>query len=199
MLLSINTWWFSLTTVQQFYWTIAILFTVIFCIYIIMMLLGADSDDLDIDLDADVDVDVDADVDADVGSDLHFLSVRGIMLFGLLFGWAGVIVQMKGGSLTATIIVSLLAGMAAMIGISYIVYMLMQATSDGNIKLENAIGETGKVYLKIPANGTGKVTIKIQDRLMELKAQSDETIETGTEIIVEDFTEDGTLIVKPLN
>jgi membrane protein implicated in regulation of membrane protease activity len=105
---------------------------------------------------------------------------------------------MKGGSLTATIIVSLLAGMAAMIGITYIVYMLMQAQSDGNIKLQNAIGETGKVYLRIPAKGIGKVTIKIQDRLMELKARSNVSIETGTEIIVEDFTEDGTLIVKPL-
>jgi hypothetical protein len=81
MLLSINSWWFSLTTIQQFYWTIAILFTVIFCIYSIMMLLGANGDDVDIDVDLDADVDVDVNIDADAGADadvdadLHFLSV----------------------------------------------------------------------------------------------------------------------------
>lgn len=40
----------------------------------------------------------------------------------------------------------------------------------GNLDTRNAVGQTGEVYVPIPADGRGKVTLVVQDRFMEMDA-----------------------------
>ena len=47
--------------------------------------------------------------------------------------------------------------------------------------LKNAIGQEATVYLNIPAEGTGKVQVEVQERLMVLEAVSAEKTDLKTD------------------
>lgn len=96
-------WWESLATLQQVFYYIAVPFTVILFIQLIMTLIGlsgsgsdadADTDtdfdtdadtDFDVDTDADADFDMDADADADVDVDSDVESFEPGMMAGFRF------------------------------------------------------------------------------------------------------------------
>jgi len=85
MLLSINTWWSSLDTLQQIYWAFALPFSAVFIIQMIMTLIGAGGDG-----DIDTTGDVDLDVDADAGIGFQFITLKNFIAFFTIFGWTGV-------------------------------------------------------------------------------------------------------------
>ena len=65
--------------------------------------------------------------------------------------------------------------------------MLMRLKADGTVQIENAIGQTGTVYLRVPANrtGAGKITLNLQNRTVELEAfTAADELPTGTPIRV---------------
>jgi membrane-bound ClpP family serine protease len=70
--------------------------------------------------------------------------------------------------------------------------------SDGTLKLSNAIGQQGKVYLTIPADGTGQVQVAFQGRLMIYDAISanKEEIKTGDQIVVIDIAGGNIFVVE---
>jgi hypothetical protein len=55
---------------------------------------------------------------------------------------------MQGGT---AFVIAFLAGAAALWGVAYIMSAMARLQSKGNLKLENAIGLAGKVYLRVPA------------------------------------------------
>ncbi|OQA23767.1 MAG: hypothetical protein BWY59_02539 [Verrucomicrobia bacterium ADurb.Bin345] len=67
----------------------------------------------------------------------------------------------------------------------------------GTLNLQNAVGREGTVYLTIPANGAGKVSVVVQNRLGEFEATSEsgEELKTGTSIRVVGVTGDKVLVV----
>jgi hypothetical protein len=69
---------------------------------------------------------------------------------------------------------------------------------DGTLSLASAVGTTGSVYLSIPARreGVGKVHLIVQNRLVELRAITDEDdLATGTPILVVDVEGTDTVVV----
>ena len=84
-----------------------------------------------------------------------------------------------------------------------LIYYINKLVSSGTLKLENAIGNVGEVYLTIGANRSkmGKVHVNIQGALRELDALADsnENLKTGTVIEVREITGTGILIVQPIN
>ena len=60
--------------------------------------------------------------------------------------------------------------------------------SEGNLKPERIVGQTGQVYLRIPPNasGKGKITVSIQDRSEQFEASTptdyDKELPTGCEV-----------------
>ena len=202
ILLSISGWWNALSAPLQVFWGLAIIFTILFLIQTIIALIGLDFEsdtDIDIDMDIDMDGDMDGGVHLDSGADLQILSVRGFIVFCMLFGWSGLIVLHNGGSLTMAFIVSILSGLTAMVGVAYMFYGFMKMQSEGNIHIENAKGETGDVYLRIPANmkGKGKVHLKVQGQLKEFDAMTRGTkeIPTGAKIKVIEIQKKGNILL----
>jgi len=79
-------------------------------------------------------------------------------------------------------------------------YYLGKLTSSGSLKLKNALGNIGEIYLTVGANRSsiGKVQIKVQGGLRELEALTDENedLKQGSVIVVTEVTSNGMLIIK---
>jgi hypothetical protein len=102
---------------------------------------------------------------------------------------------------------ALVAALAAGVGLAGLVVMgllmrgLHKLEAEGTVRIQQALGEEAVVYLTIPGkrSGHGKVTVKVQNRLMEYAAVTDnETIPTGTPVEVVDLIDEETLKVAPL-
>ena len=79
------------------------------------------------------------------------------------------------------------AGLAAFYIVAFIMASLKRLESSGNLDLTNAVGQTGQVYLRIPARktGVGKVTVEVQKRSLQLNAVTDgDQIDTGAPVRV---------------
>ena len=94
-------------------------------------------------------------------------------------------------------------GIAAAVGVftMWVIVKLFQLMirlqSSGNLDLNDAIGQEGEVYLRIPADGVGKVRVNIADRMRVLDAvpAGDEGFETGDPVWVIDVVEENVLKV----
>ncbi len=200
LLLTLGDWWSALSGAQQAFWGISIVFSILFLIQFVFSLIG-----LDMDSDADMDVSTDVDADADVGLDADFtlLSVRSIIAFFTFFGWTGVLILNAGGSTLAAISFASLAGIIAMTLVGYLIYLFSKLSQEGNIDVNKALFNTGKVYLTIPAEeiGQGKVHINIQGSLREMNAVTKnlEPLPTGAAIRVIEVIDNKLLVVEPID
>lgn len=189
MLLNVFNWWESLGGAEQWFWAIALIFNVLFALYLVVQFSGGH----DTDVDGNFDVD-----DADAG--FAVLSLRSLLAFGMFMGYTGVVVIRQGGGW----FLALLAGTAAGSFAAWLAWRLLRSIlrlqSSGTLDLENTIGQTGEVHLQIPASseGSGKVMVEVQGALREMDAVSEsESIPTGAAILVVGLSDDGTLIVQP--
>jgi membrane protein implicated in regulation of membrane protease activity len=179
----------------------AILGGSIFLVRIILMIAGMGDHGADGIDSADAGSDVHADAHSDLHTDGHdthhgetdkttdssfrMLSLQGIMAFFLMFGSLGFVLNriahtgpfwaVSGG---------LAAGILTMFLTAKLLSLLLKLQSDGTISIKNAIGQEGTVYLRIPAGGTGKIQIVVQNRLEELEAAAETEIPTGAKIKV---------------
>jgi len=194
MTITLLSWWGDLSNIQQIFWGISIVFSVLFVIQFVLSIIG-------IDFDADAESDM-GDPDGIDGLDADFalLSVRSVIAFFTFFGWTGVVALGGGVGAVMSILLASSAGFVAMLVVAYIFYLFIKLQSSGTLNLENALGNTGEVYLIIPGDkaGTGKVQMKIQGSFRELDAITiGETIPTGAPIRVIDVLENGMLLVEP--
>jgi hypothetical protein len=119
-----------------------------------------------------------------------FLSFRAIVTALAVFGLVGLGLthEFSPPRPAATLVIALAAGGAMMYSIAWVLRTLYSLRSDGTVRIERAVGLPGSTYLTIPAKkaGTGKVTVKIQDRTMEYTAvTAGDEIPTGTPVIVQ--------------
>lgn len=186
------TLWNELTLLNKIYWVVAIPSTLLFAIQLVLSLIGKD-------VDADFDADVDVDISHAFGG--HILSFKTIISFLTMFSWSGILAQMFGITQISTLVlISFIAGIATMFSVAFILYSLMKMNYSGTLNLENAIGETGYVYLSIPPKmtGKGKIQINIQSSLRTLDAMTEdlEKIPSNTNIEVVSVLESDILLVK---
>lgn len=197
VLMTFGQWWQTLTGPQQIFWGIAIVFTVLFVIQFVLSLVG-----LDFETDTDLDVEASAGSTEGYGVDTDFtiLSVRSIIAFFTFFGWTGVFVLKSGGSILLAVGLASLSGFAAMFVVAYMLYLFSKLGEDGTVDLNEAMYNTGEVYLAIPANknGTGKIHLKVKGSLRELDAVSDgDAIPTGVPIRVVEVLNENIVLVEP--
>jgi len=189
-------WWGGLGGMEQLFWGISIVFSVLFVIQFVLSVIG-----IDFDADGDADFDNSGSVDG-LDADFTMLSVRSIIAFFTFFGWTGVVALGGGAGPLLAVLLASSAGFVAMLVVAYIFYLFIKLQSSGTLNLDNALGNTGEVYLVIPGDksGMGKVQMKVQGSLRELDAiTSGESIPTGAPIRVVDVLENGTLIVEPMD
>ena len=142
----------------------------------------------------ELDFDFDAPVDADAGG-------IGILKGGLTFisigSWVIKLVLVSSANPTLAFTAGIIAGLVAVLVMAAFLRLLLKQQEVTNWNPSDALFKTGKVYLRIPASGTGIIHIIINGAQRELKARSKdgELIATGASILVEDV-EGGIAIVS---
>ena len=146
------------------------------------------------------DGDSDVSVDSDTGIDFQFLTLKNLVAFFTIFGWAGIACLEGGLSIGKSVLYSSISGLLMMSVMASIVYFMGKLTDSGTLNMKNAIGKICSVYLPIPAkrSGLGKVQIKVQG-LQTLDAMTDyeEELKTGLVVEVVEILNNEILVVKP--
>lgn len=220
-------WWNAIPDFEKFFWFFAIPFTLIFLIQLIMLFIGLGDDAGDIPGDADmfdgsgvldgsldaplkgsgvldggnppdgVDIPDDAD-DGIFSSVFKVLSIRNIITFFTIFGWAGITFCNIGAGKIITVIASIFLALAVTIVISMLFLTIIRLTESGNVNLQDAVGHIGEVYVPIPANesGIGKVHVTFNGVFREIDAVTpEESLPTGTKVLIIKLRDDDTFVV----
>ena len=108
-------------------------------------------------------------------SGLRIFTVRGMVAFFAVGGWAGLSALSLCGSTAAAIITAFIAGTLALLLVAWFFKWAASLNENGTLQMESAVGKVGEVYITVPPemNGTGKVNIIIQGRLTEAEAMTD--------------------------
>lgn len=204
-----QTWWDALTTIEKVFWLIAIPFSVIFVIQMVLSFTGigggatdpgADIPDMQTDISS-VSHDL-SHSNEDAGPGFSFFTLRNFIAFFTVFSWSGLALNNAGISIGITITLAVLIGMVAMLIISSLFYFTMKMADSGNVSVKNAIGATGKVYLPIKANNgnVGKVQVTFQGSIREMQAVTmlDKDLSTNTIIKVTGLADENILIVESI-
>lgn len=194
MILQISNWWSDMNLVEQVFWGIAILFSFFFVIQMVLTFFGGDVDDMDVEGDAD------AAIDGDGGIDFQFLSLKNLIAFFTMFGWTGIICLHSGFGPGVSALIATLAGLIMMVIMASIMYFMGKLVEDGSLKMKNALGKSGSVYLPIPAKrgGMGKVQIQVQGlQTLDAVTDQDAEIPTGAIVTVVEILNNQILVVKP--
>lgn len=196
-----SAWWNALSILQQALFVIACAATLFMVVQIVMMLIGGDTD-------ADGCTDFDADADGACGGHdvftvfgLRILSVRTVVAFFAVGGWVAFTVDFVLPTYVA-ILIGVAAGIAAAFLMAYALGAVMKLQGSGNIDLKNGVGHTAEVYLTVPParTGVGKLSLTLQERLIEVNAVTDcgEAIPTGALVRITGLADDETAEVEPV-
>lgn len=190
-----NEFFEGMSTFEQAYWIIAILGSIIFLIIFALTFIGAS----DVDMEADI-----SDVDADDGGvGFQFFTFKNVIAFFTIFGWTGILCIDNELSTIVTIFISSFAGLLMMILTSLLFFWMHKMAESGTLRIKNAIGAIGEVYLPIGANRSsiGKIQIKVQGSLRELEAvtDSEEILSTSTIVKVVEIIGSELLLVEKLS
>lgn len=185
----------GMTSLEQTYWIIALIGSVVFAIIFILTFIGGD---MDADMEADV-----SDLESDDGGvGFQFFTFKNVTAFFTIFGWTGVSCLDSGYSSATSLIVATIAGLIMMVLISLLFRWIHSLAESGTLNIKNAIGVVGEVYLPIGANRSkiGKISLKVQGSLRELEAltNNEEDLKTGTVIKVLEVISAELLLVEKL-
>lgn len=130
---------------------------------------------------------------------LEMLSIRTLAAAAMFFGLVGLTALSYNASAQTALLLAGGAAMAALYSVFWMFQQLFKLESSGSQNILNAIGLPATVYLRIPAKdqGRGKVQLKMQFRIVEYAAVTDETeaIPTGENVWVTDIVNGETLRV----
>lgn len=180
-----------LDTWTQVYWVCAGIGTLVFAIQMMLTLVGMDS--------TDVDVDFDGSDTMDLGGGMSLFTIRNLVCFVMGFGWAGVCFGSSIPNTALLCIVSVLVGVAFVAMFFFIKHQTKKLEHNGAFQIEDSIGRSVDVYLRIPGHreGKGKVQVSLNGSVLEIDAMTDgEAVVSGKKVTVTDVIDSSTLLVK---
>jgi membrane protein implicated in regulation of membrane protease activity len=129
------------------------------------------------------------------------ISFRTLVAAVTFFGLVGMAARSAGQPLGVQLVLAVAAGLGAMCGVHWLITMIGRLGEDGTLRVKNALGQEGTVYVPIAAERArpGKIQLKIQNRLVEYEAitSAPERLATGTKVRVVGIT-GNVLEVEPL-
>lgn len=210
-------WWNSLGLILQVFYCIAIPATLVIIIQTILIMVGmgddcsggADMNPSDTSGLSGMDGDITDLPDAshaemmdgscahDVGA-MQIFTLQGIMTFLCVFGWSGVICTVIGLHIAIAILISIVLGFAAMVGVAKIIQLTGKLAQNGTVDIRNLLGAKATVYIPIPAKskGQGKVNVAVGEMFSEFTAITDETetIPTNASVRIIDIRGDAVVV-----
>ncbi|TAK14009.1 MAG: hypothetical protein EPO32_03535 [Anaerolineae bacterium] len=195
----------ELTWIEFIYWASTIVGGGFFILRTVMMVMGFAGGDTD--LDGDLDMTMDADPDAsgpghvhheDADASFKVLSVQGLTAFFLMFGLVGLATLSAGMHVLLTMMAGTAAGLVTMYVIAQVFRIMGRLQSEGNIHIENAVGQIGDVYLTIQPKSSGQVRVTVQGslKIFDAVAADGKKIATGEKIRVVGIQDSKTLKVE---
>jgi hypothetical protein len=118
----------------------------------------------------------------------EIISIRTIGAALTFFGLAGKTALAWGYTTTGSTVLASVVGLGAMYAVYWMFKQVYRFQHSGTENIRNAIGAPAVVYVPIPGKraGAGKVTFKMQNRIVEYQAVTDDDsrLATGDEVIV---------------
>ncbi len=200
--------WFMTDPLRAALLCVAVPATVIMILQTVMIFIGMAGH-------SDVDMPDDNGIDGVFGNDspdapdvhmgdsgLRIFTVRGMVAFFAVGGWAGLSALSLSGSPSAAIITSLIAGTLALLLVAWFFKWAASLNENGTLQMDSAVGKVGEVYITVPPDmtGTGKVNVIIQGRLTEAEAMTEcsRPLKYGEPVEVIGMAVGNTLKVKPI-
>jgi len=184
-------WWGSLGFYEQLFFGAGILATFVVFVQMVLMVFGSE-----------IGGDMELDAGGEHSAGLEFLSIHTIAAFFMGFGWIGGGVLAGTSSLLLAVPAGLVTGVIFGAVIFYILGSLRRFDERFNVDPRNAIGQTAKVYIPIPANrtGEGQIELKFQGRYQVVAAvtSSGDPLPAQTPVLVVDLADDNVFVVRPL-
>ncbi len=130
------------------------------------------------------------------------LSFRTLVAATTFFGLAGMTANTAAISLSGQLFVAITSGGTALFAVHWLMRSFFRLGQSGTLRISRTIGKTARVNIPIPGgnSGQGKVQLKVQGRLAELAAMTatEETLPTGSQVVVIGVTRGSILEVEPL-
>jgi hypothetical protein len=130
------------------------------------------------------------------------ISFRTVIAALTFFGLAGMAGLRSGLGSFVSLSAAVLAGGGAMMGVHWMVSTLSRLRTDGTMRIARTVGARGSVYIPVPPKneGQGKVQLKLNDRIVELRAQTsaEQRLPTGAMVVVTDVLGQDTVSVEPI-
>ncbi len=191
LLLDISSWWQQLPSLERIFWVVALLFSALFVIQLILSFVIGDGDASEGDADSYV--------AGDDGAGHQYFTIKNMIAFFTIFGWTGIACLQGGMSSTAAIGIAIGAGSVVVLMMAVLFKSMSKLKQSGTLQIKNALGLVAETYLLVPARrgGFGKIHIKVQGSLHELQAITDdaEPIATGKLVKVVGLVNDNILLV----
>ena len=181
----------ELPLLLQIFWGCAVVASLIFIVQMVLTLIGMDS--------SDVDVDFDGANTMDLGGGLNLFTIKNFIGFLVGFGWAGVCFYDAIPNVILLLLVAFVVG-CLFVGIFVVIYkQTKKLEHNGAFKIDDVMGTTVSVYLRIPANGTGKGKVQVSQNgsVHELDAFTDgEEIPSGAKVKIVEIIDNETVKVE---
>ena len=186
-------WFDGLSALQQALFVIALFSTSVFAIQVVFSLLGiGEVDEADAGEVPNLD---EGAIGDDVGGDSAFgniFTIRNGVSFLMGLSWGGLMAYDWGLThIVFVVLVGLVVG-ALFTGINLgLLALLAMLKHEGNVRIENTVGQAGTVTLAVPEgrHGVGKVSVSVQGRLMEYHAVTDgEALQRNSAVTVLGFS-----------
>lgn len=189
---SILQWWDAIPGVMKVLWVIAIPSTLLFLIQMVLVMVGFDSDH---DMDAPSG---DGGLDVHTDSGLNLFSVRNLIIFMTVFSWSGITGLASGWNTGVTFGISFVLALVIMISVAWMFKKMSSMGESGTFDIAKAKGATGTVYIPMTGVAKGKISAKVDGRLVELDAVSmtKEDLPTGAVVEVVEVVDRQFVIVK---
>lgn len=183
----------SYPSLAMFFGTTAVIGGILFFIRLILFLIGAGDHDLS-SIDANTEL-------GEHDSGFQFISLQGVAGFFMMFGLVGLAMLSSEVNGWLSLGGAIVSGMITLLLVGLIFRAMRRMQSDGTLRIRNAIGEEGTVYLTIPENGTGQVQVTVQGGLKIFNAVSNDhqRISTGASIRVVDIVSSNILKVEKID
>ena len=136
---------------------------------------------------------------ADSDASFKAWSLQGITAFVMMFGLTGhAVLDRKPADEGWALAGALGAGLLSVWVVARIFSMMGKLESSGTMRLANAVGQTGTVYLPISPEGTGQVQVPVQGSLRTIDARTNakNELKTGDMVKVIGVVDDSVLLVE---
>lgn len=174
------TWFQGLEPDAQTFWGCAIVSSAIFAVQAILTMIGMDHD---MDFDSP---DFDGDT-MDTGGAVSLFSIRSLVNFFVGFGWMGVSFYNAIPNKAVLYVLSVIVGLSFSYIFIFMKRKMKKLEHNGAYKIEDCVGKTCDVYLRIPAagEGRGKVQVSLNGSIHEFDAETTgDAIPTGKKVKV---------------